>query len=68
MPGGTPADVERIGTFPPARIAVGSRKEQQHLLAIAEPHATEEEALGPIIRKPLDNDQLLDEIARILAG
>ena len=32
------------------------------------PHATEEEALGPIIRKPLDNDQLLDEIARILAG
>jgi hypothetical protein len=26
------------------------------------------EALGPIIRKPLDVDQLLDQIARILAG
>jgi CheY-like chemotaxis protein len=32
------------------------------------PPATGEEALGPIIRKPLDNDQLLDEVASILAG
>jgi DNA-binding NtrC family response regulator len=31
------------------------------------PRATAEEALGPIIRKPVDSDQLLDEVAHVLA-
>ena len=32
------------------------------------PPGAGDEALGPIIRKPLDHDQLLDEIARLLPG
>src|SRR6185312_183046 len=39
MPGGAALDVEFIRPLPAAGIAVGGGEEQEHLFALAEPHA-----------------------------
>lgn len=61
---------DRVNGFALARMA---RLRRPHLKVIYIsgfdiPRGTGEEALGPIIRKPLDHDQLLIEIARVLAA
>jgi CheY-like chemotaxis protein len=61
---------DRVNGFALARMARLRRPTLKviYISGFEIPPATGEEALGPIIRKPLDNDQLLDEVARILAG
>jgi CheY-like chemotaxis protein len=61
---------DRVNGFALARMARLRRPRLKviYISGFDIPPATGEEALGPIIRKPLDNDQLLDEVARILAG
>jgi DNA-binding NtrC family response regulator len=61
---------DRVNGFALARMARLRRPELKviYISGFDIPHATGEEALGPIIRKPVDSDQLLDEIARILVG
>ncbi|MGA8401024.1 MAG: response regulator [Stellaceae bacterium] len=60
---------DRVNGFALARMARLRRPDLKviYISGFDIPPAAGEEALGPIIRKPLDNDQLLDEIARILA-
>jgi CheY-like chemotaxis protein len=60
----------RVNGFALARMARLRRPDLKiiYISGFDIPRATGDEALGPIIRKPVDNDQLLDEIARILAG
>jgi DNA-binding NtrC family response regulator len=60
---------DRVNGFALARMARLRRPELKviYISGFDIPGAATE-ALGPIIRKPLDVDQLLDQIARILAG
>jgi CheY-like chemotaxis protein len=61
---------DRVNGFALARMSRLRRPELKviYISGFDIPGGVGDEALGPIIRKPLDNDQLLDEIARILAG
>ncbi len=60
---------DRVNGFALARMARLRRPDLKviYISGFDIPHGTGDEALGPIIRKPLDNDQLLDEVARVLA-
>jgi CheY-like chemotaxis protein len=61
---------DRVNGFALARMARLRRPRLKviYISGFDIPRGAGEEALGPIIRKPLDNDQLLAEVARILAG
>jgi hypothetical protein len=41
VPGRAAPDVKLLRAFPAARVAIGGGQEQQHLLALAEPHAAD---------------------------
>lgn len=61
---------DRVNGFALARMARLRRPDLKviYISGFDIPRGTGDEALGPIIRKPVDDGQLLDEIARILAG
>lgn len=60
---------DRVNGFALARMARLRRPALKviYITGFDIPRANDE-ALGPIIRKPLDNDQLLDELARLIAA